>query len=131
MLLASVALKAQNTFTGSWGHMSYYSNNEAEGSFNLTLKENNGMITGFHFAVSDGGRFIDDYGKDSINGTVENGIATVAIKSGRTAKITGVAEIKHISRDSVIFTLIKEPGGGEHLIPEKVILVKYDPGNSI
>lgn len=59
-----------------------------------------------------------------MKGEIVNGIATVTIKSGRTATKVGIAKIEHIGRDSVRFTLIKEPSGGEHMIPKDAILKK-------
>ena len=122
MFFTSLTLKAQDSFNGEWSYRFY--NNRY--SFSITLKEDSGKITGSHIAFIDSMQIIDER-NNSINGKVENGVASITIKSGRTAKIPGVAKIVHIGKDSIKFTLIKVPTGGEHLMLKEAILVKQQP----
>ena len=121
----TLSAMAQDTFSGRWNN--YDLNNELKDYFSITLTQDSTKLTGYHLATVDQGRFLDwggDDGDGSISGKIINGVAIVTIKSGRTATKIGIAEIEHIGRDSVQFTLIKEPSGGEHMIPKDAILTK-------
>ena len=126
MLLASCTLEMQNSFDGIWCYEYYDPTNKLQESFTITLKQDNERITGSHIYALNSGWLLDDL-DNSINGKVENGVASITIKSSRTAITHGVAKIVHIGKDSVRFTLVKEPTGGDHLIPKEIVLVKLQP----
>ena len=115
---------AQDTFSGRWNIIYNDSDNEMRDYFALTLTQDSTSITGFHLATIDYGSFLDYWGDGSIDGKIINGVAMITIKSGRSATKTGTAKMEHIGKDSLQFTLIKEPSGGEHMIPKDAILTK-------
>ncbi|MBE9487698.1 MAG: hypothetical protein IMY73_00790 [Bacteroidetes bacterium] len=114
---------AQDIFSGRWNMLYYNSNNNIQDYFDITLTQDSTKLTGSHDGVFFRGNRIESR-DNSIKGEIKNGVAIITIKSGRTATKAGTAKIEYIGKDSVLFTLIKEPSDGEHMIPKNIILTR-------
>ena len=96
-----------------------------ETSFDLTLKQQDTIVTGSHFSVMLNGNRIDGAldDEETIRGVVKNGKAIVSIKS-MYGLGTGKAKLSFVGKDSLYFEFIERPEG-ESWIPNKVILTRY------
>ncbi|MFI3322228.1 MAG: hypothetical protein R3Y50_06845 [Rikenellaceae bacterium] len=119
-------LNAQTLFTDRWAHKFYDEKNELYAYFAIELTQKDSIIIGNHYGVFFGGNRLEDGDGESIKGVAKNLTATISIQSGRSARIPGTAKLEFLSRESILFTIIEEPKGGEHLIPREIVLYRDD-----
>ncbi|MFI3268367.1 MAG: hypothetical protein R3Y51_06595 [Rikenellaceae bacterium] len=127
LLITGCTSSYKQAFTGTWARVYTDVDGEAISSFCLVLKQDGNKVNGYHFrALAKGTRIDEAIGNNSIEGTIEDGVAIVSIKSGRGAKVAGTAKLEIITNDSIRFTLLEEPSQGEHALPSKMNLPKYN-----
>lgn len=120
ILLLIGVLGAVQNFAGEWSYA------EEGLSFDLTLKQQDSIVTGNHLSIMLNGNRIDGRidDKETIRGVVEDGEAIVSIKSTYGLG-TGKARLTFVGQDSLRFELLEEPEGG-YWFPKKVVLVRKD-----
>lgn len=117
-VLSFFAVANVQDYTGEWGY-------ETDGtSFDLTLKQQDTIVTGSHFSIMLNGNRIDGSldDEETICGVAKNGEAIVSIKSMYSGGI-GRAKLSFVGKDSLYFEFIERPEGGSW-IPNKVILTR-------
>ena len=125
ILMAVLCLMALTMCTDELVHSGKWMYETEETSFDLTLKQQDTIVTGSHFSVMLNGNRIDGAldDEETIRGVVKNGKAIVSIKS-MYGLGTGKAKLSFVGKDSLYFEFIERPEG-ESWIPNKVILTRY------
>ncbi|MFI3263056.1 MAG: hypothetical protein R3Y26_09140 [Rikenellaceae bacterium] len=96
LCFAFSSVKSQELFNGNWGRLFFDNNGECETSFSMTLKQNGNVIKGRHIRTLLYTLLMDEM-EDSINGiVVDDSVAIVTVKSGRSAKTLGKAKLELI-----------------------------------